>query len=174
MNNIYLKEPDINDKNNIIEMIEEVRKYDNNTEGMGSLDKALDDYNSFLQKCNKFKNKELISENLSTQNTFLLYVDNRLIGTTQLRHELKGKLLDHGGNIGYFIRPCERGKGYGNKILELAILEAKKYGLDKVLVTARIENITSNNVIKKNGGILENTFYDADSNNTYNRYWIKL
>ena len=39
------------------------------------------------------------------------------------------------GHCGYSVRPSERGKGYGKEMLRLNILNAKKLGIEKVLVT---------------------------------------
>jgi len=57
-----------------------------------------------------------------------------------------------GGNLGYYIRPSARNKGYGTKILELALVKAKKLGLQKVLITCDESNIPSKKIIEKNKG----------------------
>ena len=98
--------------------------------------------------------------------------DDCLIGVFSLRLELVGCLINHGGNIGYFIRPSKRNMGYGTKVLRCAMDEALKYGLDRVLVTCRASNIGSSKVIINNGGVLENIYYDKDEEIC--RYWIDL
>ena len=59
-------------------------------------------------------------------------------------------------------------------MLKLALEKCKELNLDKVLITCRDENIASSKVIKNNGGIYENDYYDEESNTTYKRYWIYL
>ena len=64
--------------------------------------------------------------------TFLLIreSDNRLVGTFNLRWDLKESMLRFGGHIGYGIRPTERRKGYNKvniKILILNIYLLNKY-----------------------------------------------
>ena len=59
------------------------------------------------------------------------------------RHNLKGELINIGGNIGYAIRPSERRKGYATIQLQLLLEKAKELGLEKVLVTCRDNNVGS-------------------------------
>jgi predicted acetyltransferase len=41
-------------------------------------------------------------------------------------------------------------------MLKLALIECRKIGLEKILLTCDTDNIPSNKVIQRNGGILEN------------------
>ena len=95
------------------------------------------------------------------------------LGWLDIRHRLNKHLEEVGGHIGYAIRPSERGKGYGNKILELALPEAKKLGIADVRITCNVDNIPSAKVIEKNGGVFENTAI-ADDGVVRRRYWIHL
>ena len=63
-------------------------------------------------------------------------------------------LAETGGHIGYAIRQTERNKGYGTKILSLLLVECKKLNITKVQIGANANNIASNRIIVKNGGIL--------------------
>ena len=60
-----------------------------------------------------------------------------------------------GGHIGYGIRPSERRKGYNKINLYLALKEAKKIGLDRVMIDCAAFNIASDKTIQAFGGILE-------------------
>ena len=103
----------------------------------------------------------------------LWFVDGKkYIGTVLLRHQLNEDLLNIGGNITYEIRPSERGKGYGKKMLELALLEAKERGLDKVLVTCDEDNIASKKIIEANGGIQDDFFFKEGMRVKKLRYWV--
>jgi len=65
--------------------------------------------------------------------------------------------------------------GYGGKTLELGLLEAKKLGLDKVLLTCDDNNIASWKMIEKNGGVLEDKIDNIkDKNKIVRRYWINI
>jgi len=161
------------DEEQVINLVDEIRKYDGNFEGLDNIGR-IKDFNEFLQNLEKNKHQELIQPGYSPQTTFGVFDDGKLIGGFNLRHELKGNLINHGGNIGYLVRPSERRKGYGTIILNCALKKAKEIGLGKVLVTCREENIASSRVIEKNSGVYENNYYDEIQNVTFKRYWINL
>ncbi len=98
---------------------------------------------------------------------------NRLLGAVNIRHYLNEYLLQEGGHIGDGIRPSERRKGYATEMIRLALIECKKLGIDKVLITCDKDNIGSAKSIINNGGILENEFINSDGN-IEQRYWITL
>ena len=90
------------------------------------------------------------------QTIYWLYIDGKPVGYGKLRHYLNQHLLQHGGHIGYVIRPTERGKGYAKILLEKLIQESKEKGIDQVLLTCYENNMASKKVIESNGGKLEN------------------
>jgi len=105
----------------------------------------------------------------------LWFVDGeKYIGTVLLRHQLNENLLQIGGNITYEIRPTERRKGYGTKMLELALIEVKKRGLDKVLITCDEDNIGAKKIIEANGGVQDIPFFKEGMRVKKLRYWVNL
>ncbi|TLS52195.1 GNAT family N-acetyltransferase [Paenibacillus antri] len=98
--------------------------------------------------------------------------DKRVLGAVNIRHRLTEHLKNTGGHIGYGIRPSERQKGYATKLLQLSIIEARKLGIDKVLVVCDADNIASEKTIIKNSGKPDIDFYEEDGN-VIKRYWIK-
>lgn len=176
--NLCIREINENDKIELLEMVEEIENdvIEDKFEGFRNI-KGLtsDNYNDFMLNLEKNKNTKLYYPDRVDQTTFILVDDNNHIyGGTNLRHELNEGLLLHGGHIGYLIRPSERMKGYGSIILKLVLVECKKMGIDKALVTCREENIGSAKVIEKNGGVYENSKINPDDNKTYRRYWIDV
>lgn len=161
------------DEKKILEMINEIKSCDNNFEGLTNISN-IDNYDNFLSKLEKNKHQELIKPEYSPQTTFGIFENDELVGGFNLRHVIKGDLINHGGNIGYLIKPSKRGKGYGTKLLSLALEEAKKINLEKVLISCRAENTASEKVILNNGGIYENSYYDKNLDKTFKRFWIKL
>lgn len=77
------------------------------------------------------------------------------------------------GNIGYGIRPNERNKGYGTKLLELLLLKCEEENMNEVCVSCGKENIASQKVIINNKGVFEKEFYDEFEGSGL-KYWIKL
>lgn len=114
-------------------------------------------------------------DGLVPDSTFFLLDDERdiLLGAVNIRHYLNDYLLQYGGHIGHGIRPSERRKGYATKMIELALEECKKLGIERVLMVCDKDNIGSAKSIIYNGGVLENEF--VDKNGTIEqRYWIDL
>jgi predicted acetyltransferase len=108
-----------------------------------------------------------------TGSVYFAIVDGKIVGTIAVRHYLNDSLLKSGGHIGYGIRPSERRKGYGTKMLALALNKCRDFGIEKALVTCDKDNIASAKTAMRNGGILENEVTE-DNGNIVQRYWITL
>lgn len=62
------------------------------------------------------------------------------------------------GHIGYAVVPWRRRQGVGTRALALMLAEARRIGLDHVLLTCQPENEASARLIRRNGGVLVETF----------------
>ena len=82
--------------------------------------------------------------------------DGRLVGMIDIRLGTNSEILDLYGQIGYSIRPSERGQGYSVRQLRLALDICRGLGMERVLVTCDADNTASARTIIKNGGVLEN------------------
>jgi predicted acetyltransferase len=108
------------------------------------------------------------------------------LGQTSVRPQLSSRyLLTYGGHIGYSIRPSRRRQGYGTKILALALAEAQRLGLQRVLITCNSDNLPSKKIIEHNGGRFESSMVmpahllraegrAAKGKIDKLRYWIEL
>ncbi|MDY3903009.1 GNAT family N-acetyltransferase [Peptoniphilus sp.] len=108
---------------------------------------------------------------------FWLIDKEKFIGEINIRHELNSFLINYGGNIGYEIRHSECFKGYGTKMLSMALIYCKEtLNLNKVLITCDDDNIGSIKIIETNGGILENKVKNSllRGNIITRRYWINI
>ncbi len=134
-----------------------------------------DSYDEWLTMIQSVEKDALIKEKVHASTYFSIRKqDQRIIGTIQLRHSLSGMLRKYGGHIGYGIRPSERRKGYGSEQLVLVLEEAKKLGLDKVMITCDKNNLGSSSVIKNNGGVLEWEGYYEPTKEIVQIYWITV
>jgi len=101
--------------------------------------------------------------------------EKRILGMINFRHSL-GKtdsyLAEHGGHIGFGIRPSERQKGYAKAMLMLCLEKCHAFGLEKVLITCDIDNEASRRTIIACGGQFERLAQTGDE--TDERYWIAL
>ena len=100
--------------------------------------------------------------------------DNKLIGTISLRHELNEDLANYGGNIGYGIRPSERGKGYGTQQLALVLDFARELKIPRVMISCDKDNPASSKVMIKNSAVFEREYYNEEHNEIIQIYWINL
>ncbi|HWQ07610.1 MAG TPA: GNAT family N-acetyltransferase, partial [Holophaga sp.] len=62
------------------------------------------------------------------------------------------------GHIGYAVVPWKQGRGYATEALKQILPEAVALGLPFVEVTTDPDNVASQRVIEKNGGVLFETF----------------
>lgn len=107
--------------------------------------------------------------------TFWLIRNNTdIIGEVRLRHHLTPALEQIGGHIGYMIRPSERRKGYGTRILAMVLDEARAMGLTRVLLTCDPNNTASWRIMERNGGVKGADSADPKTGRMTSRYWIEL
>lgn len=94
------------------------------------------------------------------------------------RYAIKKDHINHpilgtwGGHCGYSVRPSERGKGYAIEMLRLNVKNAKKRGIEKMLVTCDSDNTASEKTILANSGVFESTI-NVDGTEM-KRYWINV
>ena len=77
------------------------------------------------------------------------------LGRIALRHRLNDRLREHGGHIGYDVRPTARRRGHATAMLRAVLPRANVMGIDPALVTCAVTNVASRRVIEANGGVLE-------------------
>lgn len=175
---MYLKEPTLEDKDAVIEMCKEFENSNDEYkfEGTSNIKCVLSDsYEKYLQKCIQDKTIEDTNPNWSNATNYLLVDENNHIyGCSQFRHHILGELINVGGNFAYAIRPSERKKGYGFIQLKLLIEKAKAFGLDKVLVTCRENNIASKKTMEKFIGKSDTLVKSIYPNVMEYRYWIDI
>lgn len=139
---------------------------------------AFDDVNQIdvVKKCYDYRNGLNLKPNRVAQTTYWLVDGDKFIGEIGIRHTLNEFLLQYGGHIGYGVRYCCWGQGYGTKMLSLALKKAKRMGLSKVLVTCDSDNYASAKVIENNNGKLENIVDNVIDGKPVQtkRYWIEL
>ena len=130
------------------------------------------DYHDFQYYLDNLQITEEVDGKVPDTTLFCLDVDrNIFVGAVNIRHYLTEEMLVNAGHIGDGIRPSERRKGYATAMIGLALEEAKKLGIHRVLMCCDKENIASAKSIINNGGILENEV--VVNGVTEQRYWIE-
>lgn len=85
---------------------------------------------------------------------FLTDSHGRILGAIHLRHELNERLTLNGGHIGYGVRPSERNKGYGTRMLQLLLDHIKTLGYKELMLTCDDWNKASAATMEKCGAVL--------------------
>lgn len=168
--------PNMEYKNKAIEYIKEFHDYYSEINGTGSLDYYLKEstYEEWLKKILADIDIANIKENGIPSVTYF-YIreeDDKIIGMINIRLALNDFLKKEGGHIGYSIRPTERRKHYGTMMLKEALKICDIVGIKQVIITCDKINIASSNVIKNNGGVLEEEFYSEIFQEVVQRYVI--
>ena len=179
MEKFNLERPSFERKDEIIEYINEFVEYNSEINGTGGLDKIIEGYTfeQALERCLSMEDANYAKKiNRCQSKTFLLIRenDNRIVGTINVRWNLTEAMKRFGGNIGYGIRPTERRKGYNKINLYLGMQEAKKLGLDRVMLDCDVNNLGSDRTLKALGGVLERTEVDPEDNILTNVYWFDV
>jgi predicted acetyltransferase len=104
---------------------------------------------------------------------WLLDETDEIVAVSNLRHALTGFLESYGGHIGFGVRPSVRRQGYATEILRQTLIEARKIGIDDVLVTCDKGNVGSAKAIARNGGEFSGEERMEAHSSVVQRYWIR-
>lgn len=135
---------------------------------------AITDFAGYLQHLRQFAEGIDLPPGIVRETTYWGLDSPTIVGTIRLRHQLNPALEQIGGHIGYEVRPSKRRQGYGTQMLALALEEARRLGLKRVLITCDTDNIGSARIIEKNGGVLQDQGVVAGRSKPISRYWIDL
>jgi len=98
---------------------------------------------------------------------FWFVAEDYYIGSLVLRHELA--VDEAGGHIGYHVvYPWQR-QGHATAMLRDGLLKAKELGIERAMLTVEPDNIASQVVIKRNGGVEDGMNPVGEM-----RFWIDL
>ena len=169
--NCYLKKIDENIGTLEYEMYQDIPKNEigssNELNGLSFLE--------FKKKIKEYLKYETIIDPKinATTKRYIFYVDDIPIGEIGIRTTLNDFWINKGSQIFYKVRKQYRNKGYGTKMLELALIECQKIGMKKVRINCDDNNEASKKVIQNNKGKIDIQSYKTD-NGTSSSYIIEL
>jgi predicted acetyltransferase len=134
----------------------------------------IDNFMKFLSAIEDYQFEENCPDHIVPETWYWLENSGNLIGAIRYRHRLNSNLIIEGGHIGYDIRPSERQKGYGYEILDLLLNELKHQKITRVLITCFEDNVASEKIILKSGGVLESIEASPRNGEMAKRFWIDL
>ncbi len=178
----------------IMELIKPTKQYEDSwLKGMREFDEAGDigfwnlyegshDLDKVIEQVNQYSKGESLPDGWVPATTYWLIDEGEFVAHVNIRHALNERLKRIGGNIGYAVVPSCRRRGYGEKILGLALLKAKEIGLKKILLTCDDANSASQKIIERNGGVLDSIDkfegeidgLDKFDGMMMRKYWIDL
>lgn len=170
--------PTLEYKEKAIEYIKEFYEYGSQINGSGALEWYLKEatYEEWLKKLVADIDIANVQPSRVPALTyfFVQEEDDRILGMANVRLALNDFLRKEGGHIGYSIRPTERRKGYGTKMLQEALKVYTRLGIREVFVSCDRENLGSAGVIQNCGGKLVEAFYSETFQENIQKYVIKL
>ena len=164
---IELRELSLEDGKEIYDLLQEIGPEENGFMN-GAYGVEFENFTSYLVDNVKMGKGIELPPGKVPQITYWLFVDGKPVGIGKLRTKLNENLLKAGGNIGYYIKPTARKKGYGTLLLKKLLKISKLKNIKKVLLTCNENNIGSQKVIEGNEGKLENIVEGRC------RYWITI
>ncbi|MBR2894734.1 MAG: GNAT family N-acetyltransferase [Oscillospiraceae bacterium] len=180
MKQIELIEPQKKYEDDIWKFRQEILEYDagnkNQFAGCKSLD-VSESAEAWIRICELRRSEDTCGEAGAQvpSHTYLAVRrrDDKVVGVIDLRHHINHPILGTwGGHCGYSVRPSERGNGYAQEMLHLNLQNAKRMGIEKLLITCDETNQASEKTILANGGIFEKTI-EVDGC-LIKRYWITV
>lgn len=176
MEKFYLEKPTLQRKREALEYIQEFFEYGSIIHGVGSLNKYVDDYEGWLRVIEENWNRPITDTWVPSHTYFLIRKnDDRIVGMIDIRLALTEILKKYGFNIGYSVRPSERGKGYNKINLYLGLQVCAEYGLKEVFLDADLDNPASWKTMEALGGKrIREHVDDEDSTNVLVDYVIDV
>ena len=102
---------------------------------------------------------------------YVLMRGDRMLGEFALRLALDAGLEREGGNVGYRVRPSERGRGHATRMLRFALGRLGELGFARALLTVRTTNAASLRVVAKCGGRFVDEV-ELPSGELNRRFWV--
>lgn len=171
MQGVKLVEPSIIYRESFLEFIEDVKE--TGYESYELYTKAEEDFNEFIKELLESSKGINIPRGWVPCSSFWLVNDaGEIIGVIRIRHYVDSEFLQMIGHIGYEIKSTHRKKGYGSKLLELGLVEARKIGLEEVIITCAESNIGSRKIIEKFKGKYIKSIFDRENQRNLLQYKI--
>lgn len=169
---LALVEPSQDLSTAFLDLVEELRGAGEPLADMESLDEAR--FPAYLRRLHDLRDGiDLATGQVPMSTYWLVRASSTILGISRLRHRLTPGLREHGGHIGFVVRPSARRQGHGVTLLKLTLLRASGLGIEQVLVTCDADNHGSRRVIEANGGMLEDEKVSAVSGRLICRYWAR-
>lgn len=173
MKDLILRFPRLEDKEKWLEYYKEYLNNNSNSDPLNY--SKYKNYEDFLMGIGKEECLIRSTNKTIPTSSFILLDNDYIIGHIFIHHTVDPDLLrDYEGHIGYGIRPSKRNKGFGTKMLSLALEKCQDLRLTEIIISCDKENIPSAKIIEKNNGQLLEETYIPEENAIFKKYKIEL
>ncbi len=135
--------------------------------------RLLGDFEAYLADCFREACTDGLPAGAVPAREVWMFAGERMVGVGRVRLRLTDRLRREGGHIGYEIAPDARGMGLATALLGHLLSLAGREGLDRVLLTCRMDNPASRRVIAKCGGRLHRETTSRFDGARIGHYWIE-
>jgi len=135
------------------------------------LDFEYSNFEKYLERVEDFALGKNLPKGYVQSTTLWLVRENEIVGVTNIRHELNNSIRHIGGHIGLSIKPTERGKSLGVKLMKMSISFLKDLGISEVHIHCEKSNKGSSKTIQACGGVLESEV--SHNNEIIERYIVQ-
>jgi predicted acetyltransferase len=171
---LELADPTLELESTFLEMMEDYREHGETLPQFTGVDPVLE-FRKFVHLLKQHAIGKELPQGFVPSVTWWLVRDKKdIVGTIRLRLGTYPFLEKEGGYIGYDVRPSERRKGYGTRILSLGLEKTRGRGMERILITCDSDNVGSRRIIEKNGGEFESEVVSDVTGKTKLRFWISL
>ena len=124
---------------------------------------ASEDFDAFVEQ------RRGVRIRWDVPSTLFWYVSGEhYLGTLVIRHQLTPDLAEAGGHVGYHVVAPWRRQGHATRMLAAGLVECRRIGIYRVLLTCATDNEASRRVILANSGVPDGQARGED------RFWITL
>jgi len=165
---MWLEQPSLAHKQSFLEAVNEFR-----AEGRPAQIEGADDFEEHVRLSLAHSRGEELG-NLVSGTDFWMIDEDGFAGRVSIRHRLNEHLERFGGHMGYEVRPSKRRRGYATLAAHLALDEARKIGLERLLITCDETNVASRKIIEGIGGRLQDKVEWGTTRPATLRFWVEL
>jgi predicted acetyltransferase len=114
---------------------------------------ALRDIPAYIDATRSWAKGERLERGWVPSDRFWVVEEGVVLGEVDVRHKLNNFLQQLGGHIGYLTHPEHRNKGVATFALREGLKRLAKIGVKRALITCLDDNVPSQRVIEKCGGV---------------------
>ena len=155
---LTIRFPSETDKNAWLDFVKDARKFYSEATPLGFKDE--EHYREWLNRLINLNIGTTLKEGEIPQSTFFMFQGTRIVGYLTI----KRKLINHVpiGQVYINIRPSDRKKGFGTKLLVAALNKCREINLKQALISCPEESPGGIKLIEKaNGRLIETKFLNG-------------